>query len=209
MCMCICMNVNMYICEYVYMNVCVYVCRYICMYVYNICSSLWPSRPPPPPRVAFLRSPMEAGKPMEKFRKLIKNKESHRPTKMYHMCQAPAPSPSNLRSFIVALLWLYDLFHTFTHCFLHGFQFVHMIVSLFPYNCLMVSTWFCCGCLIVFCWFSYRSLMVSSLMVSLWLPCGFLIVPFRERPTAPTPTEAHPTGVYIYIYIYIHEAYPC
>ena len=56
---------------------------------------------PPPPTVASLRNPREAGKPKEKLGKLAKTKESHRPTKTYHMFQLPAPGDSNLRSFLI------------------------------------------------------------------------------------------------------------
>ena len=66
--------------------------------------------PGPPPRVAFLRSPMEARKPEEKLRKPLKTKESHGPTKMYHMFQPPAPRESNLRSFLIAFHMVFALF---------------------------------------------------------------------------------------------------
>ena len=92
--------------------------------------------PPSPPRVASLRSPMEAGKPKEKLRKPIKTKESHRPTKTYHMFQPPAPRESNLRSFLIVsndCIIVSTLFsHCFSYCFLHGFR-------LFSYDFVIVS----------------------------------------------------------------------
>ena len=161
-----------------------------------ICSSVWRSRPPSPPTVAFLRSPMEARKPEEKLRKHLKTKESHGPTKMYHMFQHPAPRESNLHSFLVVFLCLYHCFHiVFSLFFLLLFTWFslcfHMMLSLFPCNFLLVSSWLPCGCLTVVLLFSF-----CYPLVFLWFRYSFLNVLFREPPPAPTPTGAHPTDIF-------------